>query len=151
MRIFSIAFLSLFVGISGCTTFNSIEVVEPSVGMVPTEVSSLQPVLSWEKLESYDGSYDLIIMAFDQSKSWFKRTSMNVVYWKNDIHSTEHKVEAPLKSDYHYYWSVRPSTSKEDDDWARFNYYFIAGVVNFWMTDSYFRFKTPAFSPIVTN
>ncbi len=151
MHIFNLVVLSVFIFISGCTTFNSIEVVEPSVGFRPTEVKSLQPLLSWEKLDGYDGSYDLIVMSLGEREAWYKRAPMNIIYWKRDIYSLEHKIEELLKSDSYYHWSVRPSTSKDDDDWARYNYYFFGGIIFFSVTNSYFIFKTPELSPLAIN
>jgi len=140
----------LFV-VSACTTFNSISVVKPSVGFAPTEVNSLQPILSWEKLEGYEGNYDLILMEVGEREAWYKKAPLNIIYWKNSISSLNHKVEAPLKGGTQYYWSVRPSNKKSDDDWARYNFYFFSGFVNVWMTDSYFRFKTATLTPLAIN
>ena len=139
----------VFLMLTGCTTFNSIEVLEPSVGMVSQTASSLKPKLSWKKLEDYEGPYDLVIMTTGKREAWYKRLPLEVVYWKNNISSFNHTVEIPLKSSSHYYWSVKPSVGEEE--WAKFNYYFFGGIIFYSIRDSYFRFKTPAFSPIANN
>ena len=153
MRIFQFFLLSLFLFISGCTTFNSIRAVEPPVGFVgfnkESKVNSLKPLLSWENPEEYEGSYDLIVMIKENFR--FQMPFMKVIYAKNDISSTEHRIEIPLNYETNYYWSVRPSNKKTDDDWARYNFYFIALIVNVWMTNSFFSFTTPEFSPIAIN
>ena len=149
MRTPNLVLLSFFILISGCTTFNSIKAVEPPVGFKGAKVSSLKPLLSWEKLEGYEGDYDLIVMIRENFR--FQMPFMKVIYARNNISSTEHKIEEPLNHETAYYWSVRPSDKKTDDDWARYNFYFIALIVNIWRMDAFFSFTTPELSPLAIN
>jgi hypothetical protein len=149
VRILKLCLLNIFLLNSGCTTFNSIKAVVPPVGFKLSYVASLKPILSWEKLENYDGDYDVVVMI--EENYHFQMPFMKVVYAKNNIPSTEHKIESLLYADTVYYWSVKPSIKKTDDDWARYNFYFIAGIVNFWKINALFNFKTPELSPSVID
>ncbi len=152
MRIFNPALLCFFIFISGCTTFNSIEVVKPEVGMRPVEVDSLQPLLEWKPIEGYVGTYDLVVFEYGEADDWSKQgMPMPIVYQKFGISSVSHNIEIPLKNNYIYSWSIKRSDQNTSDAWARYNYYFFAVIINIWKTDSFFSFRTPKLSPLAVN
>ncbi len=156
MRILSIVFLGLFVGISGCTTFNSIEVTSPKVSHPSyyfiSEVNSLRPELSWLPLEEYNGTYDIVIFEAGQDDFWeWNKESKPVVYQKRGIIGTNHKLEISLKDKHVYFWSIKRSDKTEMNDWAKYNHYFFGVIVWGWATDQLFRFKTVLDTPLVLN
>lgn len=138
IRIICCAFLML----TGCTTFNGIGPVVPEVGFKAAEVNSANPVLEWAAPENYDGQYDLVILTRGVLDQWsFKQKPLQVVYEKIGLEGNLHQVEKPLNHNYMYYWSVKRSDKSSDEDWAKYNYYLITGIVNHWRTDNLFRFQ----------
>lgn len=130
----------LIIHLSGCTTFNHIEAINPDVGYLTEDVNTILPTLEWDLDEHYTGTYDLVIYTRGEVKRWGKSNPQEIVYFKKGIQGTSHKITQPLNENYRYYWAVKMSNDNSEDAWARYNYYFFGGFFAFWWLDAPFRF-----------
>ncbi len=76
------------------------------------EVNSLQPTISWKKLDADNVTYDLCIWRYGQ-----------VVYYRERLFDTSHTVDTPLETSIRYDWSVRARIMKDGKEtitqWSR--------------------------------
>lgn len=126
--------------LTGCTTFNHIEVDEPDVGFLTEDVSTLNPKLSWKPLESYEGEYDLIVFTRGVLKRWGKSDPARVVYYREGVKDNWHVVQKTLNKDYRYYWCVRKSGDQSEEAWSKYNLYIFGGFFYSVWLDHNFRF-----------
>lgn len=77
------------------------------------EVNSLEPTMSWKKLDADNVTYDLCIWRYGQ-----------VVYYRERLFDTSHTVDTPLEPSTHYDWSVRARIMKDGKEtitqWSRY-------------------------------
>ncbi len=137
---YNFVLLFLIAFISGCTTFNHIEVLKPEVGFLTRDAYSVNPVLAWKALEDYSGSYDLVVMTRGERAPWAAPKPNKIVYYKTNIKDTWHEVAIPLNEDFRYSWAIRKNSDDSDEAWSKFNYYFFGGIFAFWWLDVNFRF-----------
>lgn len=130
--------------LSGCTTFNHIEVVSPEVGYLTRDVYTVNPELAWKKPVGYTGTYDLVVYTRGVLNRWTKSEPNRVVYFREGLDRSTHKVELSLNKDYRYYWAVKKSNDNSEGAWAKFNFYMFGGFFAFWWLDMPFRFDIEA-------
>lgn len=77
------------------------------------EINSLEPTMSWKKLDADNVTYDLCIWRYGQ-----------VVYYRERLFDTSHTVDTPLEPSTHYDWSVRARIMKDGKEiitqWSRY-------------------------------
>jgi len=148
MLILTISLLLL----SGCNTFHGVTVISPKVGdpRNPTKAESLQPILQWKASSQTDGTYDVTIYegiviatTLDELRGQVKRAVGKMVYYREGIKETNHKVEEPLKPNHEYYWSVRVRQGDQVSQWSQYDYFLFAGVGYVKGEHLTFSFKTP--------
>jgi hypothetical protein len=143
---------SLLILTACSNTFHGVTVISPKVGdpRDPTKVKSLQPTLQWKASSQAEVTYDVIIYegivigsTFDKYRGQLKRAVGKMIYYREGIKETEHRVEEPLKPDYEYYWSVRIRQGDQTSEWSRYDFFFFAGVGYVQGDNLTFSFKTP--------
>lgn len=142
-------------GLTACTTFHGVTAISPKTGHPyhPTKVENLQPTLQWKSSPQGDETYDVII--FEVLVSDAKRHTIygdpllaygatgKMVYYREGIKETYHKVEDPLEPNTHYYWSVRVRKGDEVSEWSRYDYHLEAFISYLHAYNLWFYFKTP--------
>jgi hypothetical protein len=134
-------------GLTACTTFYGVTAINPKAGHPynPTKVENLQPTLKWKSPTQADVTYDIIIFEgiTTDHRQGTKRAVGKMVYYRERIKETYHKVEDPLEPDKEYYWSVRVREGDKVTEWSRYDY-FLYGVVAYVKGNNlWFMFKTP--------
>lgn len=87
----------LWLLLSGCQNFHVVRALSPRVnppGPSPV-VDTLQPTLRWESSNDPGAKYDLIIYKAGPRHGFYHNIG-EVVYYREALLGTEHKVEAPL-------------------------------------------------------
>jgi len=125
----------LFLGLTSCfvrTTYPVIKPISP-VHKATTDytqmpqVDSLQPTFRWELSKEsprHDTIYDLVIheaaldRGYRKSPSW---VSKRLVYRRDGLKETEHRVEIALEPSKHYIWSVRYHQGAKVSGWSACN------------------------------
>lgn len=120
----------------------------------PVNVDSLQPTFRWQKSPSSGATYDFIVyqavkrdpapcwMCFHQSVEPGK-----VVYSREGLASSEHKIETPLQAGTDYLWTFRAHEGDKISEWSSYSLEkHVANVGgNYWYKRSnmFYRFHTP--------
>lgn len=142
-------------GLTACTTFHGVTAVSPKTGhpFFPTKVGNLQPILQWESSSQGDETYDVIIfevLVRDAKRDIISGeprlaygTTGKMVYYRERIKETYHKLEDPLEPSTHYYWSVRVRKGDEVSEWSRYDYHLEILVAYVHAYNQWFYFKTP--------
>ncbi len=109
--------LMMFAFLQGCAgwvSYNGLKAINPEYKacyyMGAPRVENIQPMFEWES-KGEDSVYDFVI--------WSGSNSRRVVYYRESLKETRHKVEElVLKTDKVYAWSVRMHGEK---DWSTLN------------------------------
>ena len=118
----------------------------------PPEVDSLRPTFRWEPAEgglAPDASYDLIIYEKAASLSGREVTLGQVVYSREGLTETQHRIEEVLNSRTDYVWSVRIRRGESVSQWAHYGYWMVSlvpvpGAVGYMSeSDLWLVFRTP--------
>lgn len=147
-------------GLTACTSFHGVTAISPKTGHPyhPTKVDNLHPTLEWKSSSQGDETYDVII--YEVLVKGVRKDSMwnwpyggepmlvygatgKMVYYRERIKETYHKVEDPLEPDTHYYWSVRVRQGDKVSEWSRYDYLLYAGIGYLDAKNCWFYFKTP--------
>lgn len=141
------AVVAVVIGLAGCaTSFPGVKPLYPPAGnpILPPKVDSLQPTLRWEASKTPDVSYDVVIYEGIEIVKWNpeERQVGKMVYYREAIQGTEHKLEEPLKPDALYYWSVRTRKGDRYSGWSRYDYSELGGLA-YYSVNALFSFRTP--------
>lgn len=134
--------------LSGCAVYHMTRPIFPlntNPDKTPKLVPSLQPLLSWEPTSSKVVSYDIIIyeMRIDSSKrKKIKRTAGSRIYYRENISGNSHMVQAVLRPDTEYCWTLRIRDGKEISDWATYDYRSFL-YISMKANNAFYRFRTP--------
>ncbi len=142
-------------GLTACTTFHGVTAISPKTGHPyhATKAENLQPTLQWKSSSQGDETYDVII--FEVLVRDAKRrtiygdplleygTTGKMVYYRERIKETYHKVEDPLEQDTHYYWSVRVRQGDKVSKWSRYDYSLYTPIGYLDADNCWFFFRTP--------
>lgn len=157
----SLLILVFFLGSCARITYHGIKPVDPVVSKrLGTQawfpkVDSLNPTLVWEPIGDPDISYDLIITNFDEAIvvqfgcfptrfNWPSDTEkFEIIYYRENLKETQHKVEETLRRKSFYMWSIRARHGKEVFAWSKFDHFL--WVVLAWGSRKNFPFvfRTP--------
>ena len=146
-RWLSIALVILF-GSASCMTFHGIEPIDPKAGnpSVPHQVESLQPTLRWKPSPNRGATYDVVIYeerVVSVAPLNRQRQAGRVIYLRQNLTTSEHKVEEVLEPNSRYYWSVRERNNGAVSNWSKYDYsaYYCLGAADY--RNSLFTFETP--------
>lgn len=148
--IYFLSFLGLF--LTGCSTYHVVRPMFPETSnphKEPGQVSSLQPLLSWEPSDEIAVSYDIIIFEVivdSSTRKVIKRTPGARIYYRENLFGNSHVVQAVLKPDTEYCWSLRIRKGDRISEWASYDYRSFM-ILDSKINDSYYRFKTPYMRP----
>lgn len=130
-----------------CTTYNVVTPVYPktrSSGGTPV-VDSLQPTFKWEYKGEGEYTYDLVIHEILINKEDLNKEIVgDVIYYRDNLPSPEHRIEEALAPDREYCWAVRLRKDDKVSSWSRYNEAAFIGVGVISKTNVLFKFKTPA-------
>ena len=139
---------------SQCATYHIVKPIFPETsnpGREPDLVPSLQPLLSWEPFGKIAASYDIVIyeVLVDSSiKNDIRRTLGGKIYYRENLFGNSHVVQAVLKPDTEYCWSLRIRNGEEISEWACYDYRSFL-IFDPKKKDSYYGFKTPYMRPVI--
>ncbi len=124
---------TLLIVLIACSTitFHGLRPIYPDIGET---VSSLQPVLRWERAKEPNASYDLIIYDGEE----------RIVYSVNNLKENQHKVKSPLKPNTKYFWSIRIRYNGKVGDWSNYEERTESVVVGKVKKNIPFSFYTPS-------
>ncbi len=130
-------------GLTACTTFHGVTVISPEVGHPyrPREVDNLQPTLQWKSPSQGDETYDVVI--FEVNTNTGSPYMGKMIYHREGIKETYHKVEEPLEPDKGYYWSVRVRQGDKISEWSHYDYHLYILIAYVRGKNLLFYFKTP--------
>ena len=141
MKKLNLCFIIVSIIVCACATkFSGVSVVEPEIG---NTVKDLQPLIKWEQSSRADVTYDVIIYEGLKVKSSNQRMVGKMVYYRENLPDTQHKVEETLKPSQDYYWSVRVRQGNTVSSWSLYNYFAFYGVGYSAGSNLPFLFKTP--------
>jgi hypothetical protein len=148
--------LALTAGIwalQACTSFHGPAALAPEVGSPyhwPV-VESLEPTLRWRPAGEAGATYDLIVYTVKESGSFWQGGAREepdqAAYYRENLGTTQHRIEAPLDPGREYFWAVRSRNGGQASAWSRYTYYWILGISNSFWPHQYFRFRTPDVPP----
>ena len=125
--------------LTGCVpvwsrTFPVLEPVSPSVQLNAfRQVDSLQPELRWKPAKTPGVAYDVVIWdsGLDPLKAQ-PEARFNwgtVVYQREGLTQTAHRIDTPLKPGTLYFWSVRTREGGTLGDWSTLEGWEVVGTV----------------------
>lgn len=140
--------LVILLGSASCMTFHGIEPINPKAGnpSVPHQVDSLQPILRWKPSPNPGATYDVVIYEeLVVSVAPLNRQSQagRVIYLRQNLTTSEHKVEEVLDPNSRYYWSVRERNNGAVSNWSKYDYSAYYCLSADYYRNSLFTFKTP--------
>lgn len=145
----AIAAFGLLLLLSSCsTTFRALKPENPPVGdprFVRT-AESIQPTFKWSPSTEPDVRYDLIVYeCVETFGKWggIYRVPGKEIYLRENIQSTEHRIEEALKPGKKYYWSVRIRKGDKIGPWSRYDYFLFLGLGIVQANNQLFLFQTP--------
>jgi hypothetical protein len=110
----------------------------------PVEVDDVQPTLRWKPASESNVTYDVIIYDVTTAKPPAKPRAMGkVVYYREGIKESQHKIEDPLNSNTEYFWSVRFRSGEKVSPWSTWSYSFYLAGQSIEERNVPFMFKTP--------
>ena len=131
-------------GISGCWSHSGLKPIYPQAMTSPVVVDSVQPTLRWKSASESNVTYDVIIYDVITAKPPAKPRAMGkVVYYREGIKESQHKIEDPLNPNTAYFWSVRFRSGEKVSAWSTWSYSFYVGGVSVEEKNAPFVFKTP--------
>ena len=144
-----VSFLILPLTILGCThvSYQGLKAISPEVAQehLPsynTVVESLQPKLTWSPSKEANATYDLAILSTNET-FLNGTTGDKVVYQREGLSSSSHKVEVPLTPNSIYIWKVRERNGNMLSDWSKYSYFLFGGYFFSSIGDLSYSFKTP--------
>jgi hypothetical protein len=162
-KAFGAALLTAVTFVSACvpvwsTKIDGLEPIAPSITnrtclSCAPPVFSLQPELSWKPAKGEALKYDLAIWDSGR-KPEEGAPALNGTYWgtvvyqREGITGTVHRVESPLNPNTIYFWSVRTRHDNEVGPWSTYDAwsgsYSLVGYRRDVVRGSPFMFQTPA-------
>ncbi len=135
----------VLLGISGCWSHSGLKPIYPQAMTSPVVVDSVQPTLRWKSASESNVTYDVIIydVIKTQVTATKPRATGKVVYYREGIKESEHKIEDPLKTNTEYFWSVRFRSGEKVSDWSTWSYTFYVYGQYIEEKNVPFMFKTP--------
>ena len=132
-------------GISGCWSHSGLKPIYPQAMTSPVVVDSVQPTLRWKSASESNVTYDVIIydVIKTQVTATKPRATWKVVYYREGIKESEHKIEDPLNPNTEYFWSVRFRSGEKVSDWSTWSYSFYVYGQMIEEKNVPFIFKTP--------
>jgi len=131
-------------GISACWSYSGIKPIYPQAMTTPVITDSVQPTLQWTPTSEPNAAYDVIIYDVITAKTAAKpRAIGKVVYYRERIKESQHKIEDPLNQDTEYFWTVRSRIGEKVSAWSTWSYFFYLGGVSVQEKNVPFMFKTP--------
>lgn len=165
MKLFGVLLSSLLLTANGCIAFldrNGLKPVEPAqsdamlrfwVGAEsPVNVDGLQPTFRWQNSSAAGVTYDFIIYQAVKRQT-AKGLNLGqyaehgkVVYSRERLNSSEHKIETPLKAGNDYLWTVRTREGDKMSEWASYTlekWPLIGAIGRYRRPNQYFYIHTP--------
>jgi hypothetical protein len=138
--LFSLTFSSCI-----CKKYQRFEPTKPEVHYLAhlsvTQVDSLNPTLEWIPVkDSTNNTYDVIIY---KSLLFTPCQPGSMVYYKENITGTRHKIEKELKPGKKYFWSVRARNGSKVTGWAYYDTNEWWVLINRNTTRNFYTFQTP--------
>ena len=134
----------VLLGISGCWSHSGLKPIYPVAMTTPVEVDDVQPTLRWKPVSESNVTYDVIIYDVITAKAAAKpRAIGKVVYYREGIKESQHKIEDPLNPNTEYFWSVRFRSGEKVSAWSTFSYFVYFGVASASGKNVPFMLKTP--------
>ena len=131
-------------GLSACWSYSGLKPIYPEAMTTPVVADSVQPTLQWKPAKESNVMYDVIIYDVITAKPPAKpRAVGKVVYYREGIKGSQHKIEDPLNPNTEYFWSVRFRSGEKVSAWSTFSYSFYVGGVSVEEKNVPFTFKTP--------
>jgi len=132
-------------GLSACSTFPVLKPIYPVAMTTPVVVDSVQPTLQWKPAKESNVMYDVIIYDVITAKppAESKAAMGKVVYYREGIKESQHKIEDPLKPNTEYFWSVRFRQGEKVSAWSTYSYFVYFGVASASGRNVPFMLKTP--------
>ena len=133
-------------------TFPGVEAVSPGVQLSGfSQVDNLQPELRWKPTKTLGVVYDLVIwdsgLDLEKAEPGARFNWGTIVYQREGLAETVHRVEMPLKPKTLYFWSVRTRDGSTLGDWSTFDGWVavsgLLGTVRRDIRGAPFGFKTP--------
>ena len=133
-------------------TFPGLEPVSPSVQLSGfLQVDTLQPQLRWKPAKAQGVAYDLVVwdsgLDPEKAEPGARFNWGTIVYQRDGLAETVHRVDMPLKPKTLYFWSVRTREGSTLGDWSTFDGWVavtgLVGTVRRDIRSAPFGFKTP--------
>ena len=128
---FAILCLTCFAGLSACTSYQGLRIVEPAYQQT---VASLRPTLRWDPAEGSGVTYDVVI---------YEGEEISPVYQREGLTGTMHHVEKKLRPNTAYRWSVRSRRGSTVSEWSKHQTQVFTGV-SYHRRERIPEFTTPA-------
>jgi hypothetical protein len=156
--------LPLLLTTTGCIAFldrHGLEPIEPAhsdamlrfwVGAEsPVNVDTLQPTFRWQKSPSAGVTYDLIVyqavkrLTAQGLNVWQHVEPGKVVYSREGLLSSEHKIETPLQPENDYLWTIRTREGDKLSNWSSYSLekYPLLSVGWYKRPNQFYYFHTP--------
>jgi len=134
----------VLLGISGCWSHSGLKPIYPEAMTSPVVTDSVQPTLRWKPASESNVTYDVIIYDVITAKPPAKPRAMGkVVYYREGIKESQHKIEDPLNSNTEYFWSARFRSGEKVSAWSTWSYSFYVYGQSIEERNVPFLFKTP--------
>jgi len=131
-------------GLSACSSFSVLKPIYPEPMITPVVVDSVQPTIRWKPASESNVTYDVIIYDVITAKPPAEPRAMGkVVYYREGIKESQHKIEDPLNPNTEYFWSVRFRSGEKVSAWSTFSYSVYFGGVSASGKNVPFMLKTP--------
>ena len=129
-------------------TFLGLEPVSPSVQLSGfRQVEDLRPELRWKPAKSSSVAYDVVIWdsGLDPQKAEVggRYNWGTVVYQREGLIQTVHRVDTPLKPGTLYFWSIRTREGSTLGDWSTMDGYVAVSGFRREIRGAPFGFTTP--------
>lgn len=107
----------LVLALAGCTTYHGLRPINPENTDKTTQV---RPVFQWEPASESGVKYDLVI--YELIRRDRVPTAGEMVYSREGLQQTEHKIETDLTPGKEYLWSVRTRSDTSVGPWSRYDF-----------------------------
>ena len=124
----------LFIGFTSCVQYHRYPIVKPIApvakhGLRVERVDSLEPTLRWQLSKGSpapDTTYDLVIYEARRARDYYSPVgwiSKQLVYRRDGLKKTEHRVEISLLPATYYIWAIRYHQGTKVSEWSTYNYH----------------------------